>query len=413
MLRTLRGRLVTVVSGLLLIALALFGVVSVVILRQNLMTQAVSTLYLSSDSAVNQTVLALDATGSLPAFDELSLVVPPDGFFLALEDDRADVAVSAFLTRDYTYRAMTGAEIDPVVAELDPSGLSVVDIAGMGSYLVTTVDVEEASGRTVSLVSGIGLADADAVIGTYALWVGGVGLAIAGFAAVFGWRWARHELAPLERVAEIAEDVTATPMSSGEIAPQRRAPRDERHRGSETDRVAAALNRLITHVELSMNSRHRAEESMRRFIAEASHELRNPLASIRGYADFYAQPDADHDETQGALRRIGAEAARMSGLVDDLLLLGAPGRRPGGGARRGRAQPCRGGDRLGCAFRLPGTHLADVVARRGRPRDRRRERYPPDAAEPRRERGASHPRGYEHHDRDRALRRRRRPRRGR
>lgn len=60
---------------------------------------------------------------------------------------------------------------------------------------------------------------------------------------------------------------------------------------------------------------------MRRFIAEASHELRNPLASIRGYADFYSQSPADPEETANALGRVAAEAKRMSALVDDLLLL--------------------------------------------------------------------------------------------
>lgn len=326
-LRTLRGRLVALVAGLLLAALVLFGIGSIVVLRQNLMTQAQSTLFLSNDSAISQTLTALDATGQLPAADDFSLVVPPDGFFFILDGDgttdaSAPVVVSAFFTRDYSYRPLTDAEMAPVrdlVVSADNT--AAVDVPGSGSYLVTTATVEDDDGRMVTVVSGSGLTEADTVVSTYALWLAGIGIAIAALAAVIGWRWVKQELAPLERVAEIAEEVTATPLSSGEIAPQRRAPRDLRHRGSETDRVAEALNRLLTHVELSLNARHRAEESMRRFIAEASHELRNPLASIRGYADFYAQPDADREETQGALARIGSEASRMSDLVDDLLLL--------------------------------------------------------------------------------------------
>ncbi|MDD7943257.1 HAMP domain-containing sensor histidine kinase [Microbacterium sp. NE2HP2] len=321
-LRTLRGRSVAMMSGLLLAAVTVFGIVSVAILRQNLVTQAESTLYLANDTAIGQTLSAVDATGSVPTFDDVSLAVPSDGFFFVVEGDR--VAVSAFFTRDYTYRPMTERELTHVRDGMAESGYTTtIDVADDGGYLVTASEVAAADGQELTVVSGVGLTETERVVGTYALWLAVVGITIAAFAAVFGWRWTRQQLDPLERVAEIADEVTATPLSSGEIAPQRRVPRDVRHLGSETDRVADALNRLLDHVELSLNARHRAEESMRRFIAEASHELRNPLASIRGYADFYAHPDADADprETQGALQRIGSEASRMSTLIDDLLLL--------------------------------------------------------------------------------------------
>ncbi|MFS0714525.1 HAMP domain-containing sensor histidine kinase [Microbacterium sp. 2P01SA-2] len=309
-------------SGLLLAAVTVFGVVSVAILRQNLVTQAESTLYLANDTAIGQTLTTVDTTGSVPSFEDVSLAVPSDGFFFVVEDGR--VAVSAFFTREYDYRPMTERELTHVRDGMADSGYTTtVDVADDGGYLVTASDVEAADGTELTIVSGVGLTETEAVVRTYALWLAVVGIAIAAFAAVFGWRWTRQQLDPLERAAEIADEVTATPLSSGEIAPQRRVPRDLRHVGSETDRVADALNRLLDHVELSLNARHRAEESMRRFIAEASHELRNPLASIRGYADFYAQPDASADprEARGALQRIGSEAARMSALVDDLLLL--------------------------------------------------------------------------------------------
>ncbi|MGH1552671.1 histidine kinase dimerization/phospho-acceptor domain-containing protein [Streptomyces sp. L7] len=59
---------------------------------------------------------------------------------------------------------------------------------------------------------------------------------------------------------------------------------------------------------------------MRRFLADASHELRTPLASIAGYAELMNR-GTDRIEPGLAWRRVTAESARMTGLVEDLLLL--------------------------------------------------------------------------------------------
>ena len=64
------------------------------------------------------------------------------------------------------------------------------------------------------------------------------------------------------------------------------------------------------------------EDRLRQFVADASHELRTPVASIRAFADLYRQGDLDSPESlSDAMRRIGGESARMAGLVEDLLLL--------------------------------------------------------------------------------------------
>lgn len=61
---------------------------------------------------------------------------------------------------------------------------------------------------------------------------------------------------------------------------------------------------------------------MRQFVADASHELRTPLATVRGYAELYRQGAVrDEAAVAGAMQRIETEAARMSSLVEDLLLL--------------------------------------------------------------------------------------------
>ncbi|MEB4613709.1 sensor histidine kinase [Leucobacter sp. M11] len=285
-----------------------------------MISQVESTLYLSSDSALTQVSNSLEQTGELPTLDDFSIVIPPDGFFLVLNG--RDPRLSAFFTRDFDYRTLSMAEIREIRAQ--PFAIKdtlSMGLSAAGHFLVTADVVEGAEGAEYTVITGVGLNETNAVITTYVIWMSVAGLALAAVTAALGYRLVSRELTPLEHVAHIAQQVTATPLSTGEVSPQGRVPRDPRLRGSEADRVAKALNLLLEHVESSLNARHRAEESMRRFIAEASHELRNPLASILGYADFYAQPGADAEEMGIALGRVRAEARRMSTLVNDLLLL--------------------------------------------------------------------------------------------
>ena len=78
----------------------------------------------------------------------------------------------------------------------------------------------------------------------------------------------------------------------------------------EVARLADTLNRMLAALE-------RAREGERRFIADASHELRNPLAALRGNAEYLAR----HGSDQEALDDLRTDAERLSRLVDELLRL--------------------------------------------------------------------------------------------
>ncbi|MFF6885089.1 sensor histidine kinase [Streptomyces sp. NPDC012421] len=178
-----------------------------------------------------------------------------------------------------------------------------VELPGLGSYRVLFAEVENAL-STLLLVE---------------LSLTGASLAAASLA---GMVLVRIALRPLRRVAATAAQVARLPLESGEVALHQRVPEAEADPRTEVGQVGAALNRMLDHVHAALDARQQSETRVRQFVADASHELRTPLASIRGYAELTRRGREEcGPDTRHALGRIESEATRMTGLVEDLLLL--------------------------------------------------------------------------------------------
>ena len=91
---------------------------------------------------------------------------------------------------------------------------------------------------------------------------------------------------------------------------------------TEIGRLGLALNGMLSQIEAAFAERTASNDRLRRVIADASHELRTPLTSIRGYAEMLRRGAAESPtDSESARRRIEEESIRMTGLVDDLLVL--------------------------------------------------------------------------------------------
>jgi two-component system OmpR family sensor kinase len=149
--------------------------------------------------------------------------------------------------------------------------------------------------------------------------VAGAALVLAGIAGTFV---VRGSLSPLRRVVATARRVSELPLSKGDVDLSVRVPDADTDARTEVGQVGAALNLMLGHVGDALAVRHASETRVRQFVADASHELRTPLAAIRGYAELTRRGrDTVPDDVARALGRIESESARMTTLVDDLLLL--------------------------------------------------------------------------------------------
>jgi len=174
-----------------------------------------------------------------------------------------------------------------------------------GGFLYATTSLSDLN----STVDHLELILAIASVAVGLLVAGGIGLVL------------RRGLRPIERMASQADKITAGDLT------ERVRPQDP---GTEVGRLGAALNGMLTRIEVSVSEREASPELTRRFFADASHELRNPLASLRANAELYQQGVlGDTHQVDEAMRRIAHEAQRMSFLVDDMLRLARLDQQPG------------------------------------------------------------------------------------
>ncbi|MFI8824113.1 sensor histidine kinase [Streptomyces sp. NPDC053431] len=211
--------------------------------------------------------------------------------------------------------AAQSAALAGVPRDGDPHTVSLP--GGLGDYRV-----QYATGRNGDYLIGLPLTEVQDALSTLVvveLSVTGAGLVAS---ALAGTVLVGVALRPLRRVATTAAQVSRLPLHSGEVALDHRVPEAQVDPRTEVGQVGAAINRMLDHVHSALDARQQSETRVRQFVADASHELRTPLASIRGYAELTRRGREEcGPDTRHALGRIESEATRMTGLVEDLLLL--------------------------------------------------------------------------------------------
>ena len=186
-----------------------------------------------------------------------------------------------------------------------------------GTFMLTKVPGPEPG---TALVTGMPLAMVDDTLNHVENTEHVVFATVLLLAVVLGAGLIQFSLRPLRRVAATATRVTELPLDSGEVTLPAGVPDTDQR--TEVGRVGAAFNRMLFHVENALGRRAASEARLRRFAADASHELRTPLSAIRGYAELALRhPGPVPEDVTHALRRVQSESARMTVLVDDLLLL--------------------------------------------------------------------------------------------
>lgn len=224
----------------------------------------------------------------------------------------ADGSVTPLVTPNLSDEAPSPPEIDgdEALAAVDAGPFTVDSEGSDMRYRIVARSDPQGDGAIVVAAS---LADVDDAVRR--LLIVEV-MAVAGVLAALGlvtWWVIRLGVRPLKTMAASATAIAGGDLSHRvpEVAPR-----------TEAGELGSALNQMLARIEMAFDERIRSEARLRDFAADSSHELRTPIATIRGYAELYRIGALGGDgELREAMRRTEDEAIRMGSLVDDLLHL--------------------------------------------------------------------------------------------
>jgi signal transduction histidine kinase len=288
-LGTVRARTTLVAVIVVGAALVVAAIAMVVLLRRSLTGQVRSAAMLQAQSIAEEEVRLPQASGAgIPVGDEdeqFAQVLDPHG---RVVDSSANVRNTAAVVR---LRPGETARIETTPFEDDP--FLVVAISAMTpSEQPRTVIV----GRTLDSVGE----STSAVVGLLAAGVPLLLLLVGGMT----WLSVGRVLAPVESIRAEVEAISTAEL-------HRRVP-DPRGR-DEIARLATTMNHMLARLQAG-------QTRQRRFVSDASHELRSPVTTIRQQAEV-ALTHPDGTSTQELSEVVLEEAARLQRLVEDLLLL--------------------------------------------------------------------------------------------
>lgn len=305
---SLRARLLLGSLALLAVGLTAADVTAYAALSQHLTSR---TEHAVREAAARLEAAPLDRPVRLGPAAVQSLV--PSGMFVTLLADDGDVIVTS-TPLGTGPRLVTGPRVD--VSDYPPGELREKSYGGGDEYLVMRLvlpaDASITSGRrdgeqrrVQSVILGAPLSDNAAALSTLLRVEVWAAVAILLMWGMLSTLFLRLGLRPLRVMSDTAERIGA---GSAELLPQGRP-------GSEMAALSAAINHAFT-------ARTLAESKARAFLADASHELRTPVAAVQAWAELYQAGGIATDQgLQEAMDSIQEESARMSRMIEQMLLL--------------------------------------------------------------------------------------------
>ncbi len=289
---SLQRRLIAGILALLTLATLGIGLISTVALRSSLVAQL--------DEELRQTAARVEfAVGSRPADPRLGFAPGlPVGSLIAFVGESGRVS-AAYLDDEAQVQRLSQLQLR-MLADTTLEHPRTIRFPGIGGEF--RVLATELPGGTTLLV---GLSTQEVVVTTSRLGAV-ITIILVGtlaVAALLGRSVVRFALTPLTRIRQTATEIASLPLDRGEVDLRGRVAAIEADADPETEvgQLGGAFSRMIEHVQRSLDAREASEQKVRRFVADASHEL--------------------PDDVRHALSRIESESVRMSGLVEDLLLL--------------------------------------------------------------------------------------------
>jgi len=291
LLGTVRSQVTLLATALVALMLAV-SAVGLVAAQQRVLTHGIDEALIQRADNMGQAVAAGRVRDLLPAEAD-----PEDSFVQVLSADGQVVAATA-----------NASSLAPAAPPLRPGSPDVIDtVDGValsnGEFRVLARAVGDPP-RVRTLVVTKNLDDVNESVGILTTSLAIAIPVVIVLLAVLVWWLTGRVLRPVELIrAEVAS------VQGHELHRRVPVPTSD----DEITRLARTMNAMLERLE-------RATERQRRFVADASHELRSPLTRIRSSLEVaLAHPEhADHRETY---RAVLADTGELQKLVDDLLFL--------------------------------------------------------------------------------------------
>lgn len=275
--RSVRAR-TTLGAGVVVLAALVVGAVGFVVVLRLVLLDGVRTAAETGLEQVSSRVES-DGAGAVTDYEDVLVQVVGDGGSVLAHGEDADAP--ALSTADESRWSHDGER-----------------------WLLVSDDVDLPGGGEATLVYGVSLEQTDTAIRTAVVLLA-VGVPVLVLVlGVVTWSVTGRSLRPVERMRTEVETIRAAQPDARVVVPDT---------GDEIARLATTMNAMLDRLD-------RSAAGQRRFVSDASHELRSPIASIRQHAEVaVAHPDrTDVGEFSGVVR---SEAVRLQDLVTGLLEL--------------------------------------------------------------------------------------------